>query len=147
MTEVEDLKAVIQYAQSREYVNSEEIVLMGCSQGGFVSAIAASRLQDKISKLVLFYPALCIPDDARAGKMIFAKFDPEHIPDIVRCGPMKLGKCYVEDVIGIDPYQEIKEFTGDVLIVHGTRDKIVDIEYSKRAYELYLGNRVVSETQ
>ena len=45
--------------------------------------------------------------------MIFAKFDPEHIPDIVRCGPMKLGKCYVEDVIGIDPYQEIKEFTGD----------------------------------
>ncbi|MDE6167953.1 MAG: lysophospholipase [Acetatifactor sp.] len=141
MTEVEDLKAVIHYAQSREYVNPEEIVLMGCSQGGFVSAIAASRLQDKISKLVLFYPALCIPDDARAGKMMFAKFDPGHIPDIVRCGPMKLGKCYVEDVIGIDPYQEIKEFTGDVLIVHGTRDKIVDIEYSKRAYELYLGNK------
>lgn len=141
LTEVEDLEAVIHYAQGRAYVNPDETVLMGCSQGGFVSAIAASRLHDKISKLVLFYPALCIPDDARAGKMMFAKFDPDNIPDILHCGPMKLGKCYVKDVIGIDPYQEIQDFSGDVLIVHGTKDKIVDMEYSKRAYELYLENK------
>ena len=89
-------------------------MLMGCSQGGFVSAIAASRLNNEISKLILFYPALCIPDDARAGKMMFAKFDPENIPDIIRCGPMRLGKCYVEDVIAVDPYQEIRDFSGDV---------------------------------
>ncbi len=140
LTEVEDLEAVIHYAQGRAYVNPDETVLMGCSQGGFVSAIAASRLHDKISKLVLFYPAFCIPDDARAGKMIFAKFDPDNIPDIIRCGPMKLGKCYVKDVIGIDPYQEIQDFSGGVLIVHGTQDKIVNMEYSKRAYKLYLEN-------
>ena len=141
LTEAKDLEAVITYAQSMEYGNSEEIVLMGCSQGGFVSAIVASKLRDKISKLVLFYPALCIPDDARAGKMMFAKFDPDNIPDIIRCGPMLLGKCYVEDVIGIDSYQEIQDFSGDVLIVHGTKDKIVSIEYSKRTYELFLENK------
>ncbi len=141
LTEVKDLEAVIQYARGREYSNPEEILLMGCSQGGFVSAIAASRLNSIVSKLVMFYPALCIPDDARAGKMMFAKFDPDNIPDMIRCGPMKLGKCYVKDVIGIDPYQEIQDFSGDVLIVHGTKDKIVDMEYSKRAYELYLENK------
>ena len=27
------------------------------------------------------------------------------------------------------------------MIVHGTKDKIVDMEYSKRAYELYLENK------
>lgn len=85
MTEVKDLEAVIDYARSRQYSNPREIVLMGCSQGGFVSAIAASRLNDQISKLILFYPALCIPDDARAGKMIFAKFDPHNLPDIIQC--------------------------------------------------------------
>ena len=141
MTEVKDLEAVIHYAQSLECNNAREIVLMGCSQGGFVSAIAASRLNNEISKLILFYPALCIPDDARAGKMMFAKFDPENIPDIIRCGPMRLGKCYVEDVIGVDPYQEIRDFSGDVLIVHGTKDKIVNIEYSKHAYEIYLKSK------
>lgn len=140
-TEVKDLEAVIHFAQSMEYSNSKEIVLMGCSQGGFVSAIAASKLNSIVSKLVMFYPALCIPDDARAGKMMFAKFEPDNIPDMIRCGPMKLGKCYVKDVIGIDPYQEIQDFSGDVLIVHGTKDKIVDMEYSKRAYELYLHSK------
>ena len=141
LTEVKDLEAVIQYARGREYSNPEEILLMGCSQGGFVSAIAASKLNGIISKLVMFYPALCIPDDARAGKMMFAKFDPGNIPDIIRCGPMKLGKCYVRDVIGMDTYQEIQDFSGDILIVHGTKDKIVNMEYSKRAYEMYLENR------
>ena len=141
LTEVKDLEAVIQYARGREYSNPEEILLMGCSQGGFVSAIAASKLNGIISKLVMFYPALCIPDDARAGKMMFAKFDPGNIPDIIRCGPMKLGKCYVRDVIGMDTYQEIQDFSGDILIVHGTKDKIVNMEYSKRAYEMYSENR------
>ena len=73
--------------------------------------------------------------------MIFAKFDPGNIPDIIRCGPMKLGKCYVRDVIEMDPYQEIQDFSGDILIVHGTKDKIVNMEYSKRAYEMYSENR------
>ena len=141
LTEVKDLEAVIRYARGREYSNPEEILLMGCSQGGFVSAIAASKLNGIISKLVMFYPALCIPNDARAGKMMFAKFDPGNIPDIIRCGPMKLGKCYVRDVIGMDTYQEIQDFSGDILIVHGTKDKIVNMEYSKRAYEMYSENR------
>ena len=51
--------------------------------------IAASKLNDRISKLVLFYPAFCIPDDARAGRMMFAKFDLDNIPDHFRadqCG-------------------------------------------------------------
>ena len=91
----------------------------------------------QISKLVLFYPAFCIPDDARAGKMIFAKFDPDNIPDIIHCGPMKLGKCYVEDVIHLEPYQEISKFQGDVLIVHGTNDKIVNVKYAEQAYAVY----------
>ena len=138
MTEVKDLETVIEYAAGREYSNPQKIVLMGCSQGGFVSAITASKLNSRISKLILFYPALCIPDDARAGKMMFAKFDPHNLPDIIPCGPMKLGKCYVKDVIDLDPYLEICKFQGDILIVHGTKDRIVNIKYAEQAYDVYL---------
>lgn len=141
LTEVKDLEAVIDYVKSLPYTDSEEIVLMGCSQGGFVSALTASKHKDEISKLILFYPALCIPDDARAGQMMFAKFDPDNIPEIVKCGPMKLGKCYVEDVIRMNPYQEISGYVGDVLIVHGTKDTIVNMKYAETAYETYLESR------
>ena len=43
LTEVKDLEAVISYAKERSYTNSEQIVLMGCSQGGFVSALEAAK--------------------------------------------------------------------------------------------------------
>lgn len=147
LTEVKDLKAVIEYAESKTYTNSSEILLMGCSQGGFVSAITAAKLKDKISKLILFYPAFCIPDDARAGKMMFAKFDPHNIPDIIRCGPMKLGRCYVEDVINMPTYDEICGFLGDVLIVHGTKDKIVNMNYIEEAYQIYLHQDTYNSTK
>lgn len=138
LTEIEDLNAVIQYAKRRPYTNEKNIVLMGCSQGGFVSALTAARSNDPISKLILFYPAFCIPYDARKGKMLLAKFDPEHLPPIIRCGSMKLGRRYVQDVIKMNPYQEIQGFHGDILLVHGTNDNIVNTKYVKKAYQTYL---------
>ena len=136
LTQVKDLEAVIDYVQSLPY-NSKELVLMGCSQGGFVSALVAAKHPGLVNKLVLFYPALCIPDDARAGKMMFASFDPKNIPERVNCGPMKLGRCYVADVIGMDPYAQIKSYRGPVMIVHGTKDTIVNLDYSRQAQRAY----------
>ncbi len=139
LTEVEDLKAVVSYVQNLPYTDGENVTLMGCSQGGFVSALAAAELKEQVKKLVLFYPALCIPDDARAGKMMFAKFDPNNLPEVIRCGPMKLGKRYAADVMEMDPFAEIQKYAGDVLIVHGTADELVHVRYAERAYETYLG--------
>ena len=137
LTEVRDLEAVMDFVQSQPYNDPSKLLLMGCSQGGFVSALTAAKYPDRVSKLVLFYPALCIPDDARAGKMMFARFDPKNIPDQFRCGPMKLGRCYPQDVIGMGPYEEISGYTGKVLLVHGTKDRIVNLDYSRRAAEIY----------
>lgn len=140
LTEVADLEAVIAYVSSLPYTDSASILLMGCSQGGFVSALTAAKLDPAVSRLILFYPALCIPDDARAGQMMFAKFDPANVPELIQCGPMKLGACYATDVISMDPYKEIKGYSGHVLIVHGTADSIVRLDYSQKACETY-GNR------
>lgn len=136
LTEVLDLETVIGYVRSLPYTGSE-LLLMGCSQGGFVSALVAAKYPGLVNKLVLFYPALCIPDDARAGKMMFAKFDPRNIPEQINCGPMKLGRCYPADVFDMDPIQEISTYRGPVLIVHGTKDSIVKPDYSRQAQRAY----------
>ena len=137
LTEVHDLKAVIDYALSQTYTRSKDILLLGCSQGGFVAALTAKELKTQVAKLVLFYPALCIPDDACKGQMMFAKFDPNDIPETIECGPMKLGRCYPAAVIALDAYEEIKDYNGKVLIVHGTEDEIVKQSYAERAFAAY----------
>lgn len=136
LTEMEDLLAVIEYVQSLPYTG-KELLLAGCSQGGFVSGLAASRKPELVSKLVMFYPALCIPDDARAGKMMFAKFDPQNLPEVIDCGPMKLGKRYAADVMDMDPFDEISGYHGPVLIIHGTKDSVVALDYSQHAQKAY----------
>lgn len=136
LTEVKDLEAVIRYTRSLPYT-SNKLLLMGASQGGMVSALTAAKPENDVDKLVLFYPAFCIPDDARAGKMMFAKFDPNNIPQRINCGPMKLGKCYPTDVIEMDPFREIQGYKGPVLIVHGTNDRIVSIDYAQKAQAAY----------
>lgn len=132
--------SVRNYAKSLPYTNSSRLVLMGCSQGGFVSALTAAELPDEVSRLILFYPALCIPDDARKGQMMFTKFDPQHVPETIKCGPMLLGHSYPEAVMEMNPYEEIRKYQGPVLIVHGTADDIVDVSYAKEAWKSYIGD-------
>ncbi|MCF0135239.1 MAG: alpha/beta fold hydrolase [Lachnospiraceae bacterium] len=143
-TEVADLKAVLAYARSLSCTNSSDVTLMGCSQGGFVSAITAAELKDDINRIVLFYPALCIPDDARKGHMMFAEFDPQNIPEIIHCGPMTLGRDYAGTVMNVDAFELIEPYQGEVLIVHGTKDPIVDYSYAVRANERYQNSRLVT---
>jgi len=137
-TEVADLKAVIQFAREQEYTSDARLTLWGCSQGGMVSSLVAAELgTDEVEKLILFYPALSIPDDARKGQMILAKFDPQNVPKILFCGPIILGSQYVTDALELDPYEQINKYRGPVFLVHGDADHIVDHKYSVRAYEEY----------
>ena len=140
-TEAEDLEAVIDFVSTEDYVDISKLILMGCSQGGFVSGIVAGRLKDRVSRLIMFYPALCIPDDARRGQMIMAKFDPADIPETVPCGPMLLGRGYPTSVLNVDPYELLSPYQGPVCIVHGDADGLVNISYSVRAVEAYKAAR------
>lgn len=147
LTEAEDLKAVIEKARTWNNADPDRVILMGLSQGGFVSALVAAELKEKIENLILFYPALCIPDDARKGKMMFAKFDPVHIPKTFRCGLMKLGRTYAKSVRKMDPYEILSAYQGPSLIIHGKKDKIVDISYSEKLKSVWGDNCVLKEIQ
>lgn len=137
LTEMADLKAVIAFAGEQSFTNDAPLLLMGCSQGGLVAALTAAELQKEIGGLVLQYPALAIPDAARRGEMLWMNFDPEHIPEEMRSGPMRIGRRYATDVMDIDVLKEITRYSGKVLIIHGDRDGIVDISGSQKAVEAY----------
>lgn len=141
LSEIEDLKAVIEAALLDPNVDKDDITLLGCSMGGFVSAMVAKELGSKIKRIILFYPAFCMPDNARSGQMIHAKFDPKNIPDTLFCDEMKLGKCFVSAVINLDPFEQIKDYKGQVLLIHGTADDLVLPQYSQKAYKAYLEAR------
>lgn len=137
LTEISDLKAVIRFAQSLSNTDESELLLVGCSQGGLVAALTAAQMPETVNGLVLLYPALCIPDAARGGEMLWLKFDPSHIPEKMHAGPMPLGRRYAADVMNMDAFRQIAGYSGKVLLLHGDRDAIVDISYAEKAESVY----------
>ena len=137
LTELADLNTVMDHALARPDVQRKPLFLLGCSQGGFVSAMAAARRPQDVSKLALFYPALSIPDDARRGRMIVYFFDPANVPEVLGRVPITLGQEYALTAQKLNAYDAITGWPGQVLLVHGTRDRIVNIDYSCRAAKVY----------
>ena len=137
LTEKDDLSAVLDTLRSFDFVDPSNIVLAGCSQGGLVSALLAAEREADVAKLILYYPALCIPDDARRGSMLGGTFDPENIPETFRAMFVPLGKKYAADAQMLDPFREICTYTKPVLLCHGTADKVVAVSYAQRAAKEY----------
>ena len=132
MTEVSDLEVILEAAAGWDFVDTEKIVLLGTSQGGIASAIAAARHADEVSGLVLMYPAFLVSD------AIHEQFDSlEDVPDTFRFNWITAGRPYAEDMWDYDVYAEIGNYTEKVLLMHGDRDGIVPISYSERAAEVY----------
>lgn len=132
-TEKGDLKSVIDYVKNLSYVKFDQLILLGASQGGFVSCLVAAEQEITIDKLVLLYPALCIPDDARKGKMVTITFDPQNIDATFQSKPIKFSPKYPKSAIDIDIEKEISKITSPILIVHGDQDKLVDLSYAEKA--------------
>ena len=130
--EAADIEAVVSHFRSQPDADSTAIVLIGESQGGLAAALAAARLQGAVSRMVLIYPALCIPDNWNSAYKQAAD-----IPDTTRVWGVPLGRRFFTEARAIDVYATIGRYRGPVLIVHGDKDQVVPADYSRRAQATY----------
>ena len=131
-TEQADLEAVISMIQGLDYVDSDNLFLMGTSQGGVVSAITGAAHPGEIRGMVLLYPAFVLVD--RANELFQSR---DEIPDTYYFMWMDVGKAYFEPLLDYDIYSEIAAYDKDVLLIHGDADHIVPLCYSEQALDAY----------
>ncbi len=132
LDEQSDLRAIVNH-----FRGSGEIVLIGESQGGLVSALTAAQMRNDISKLVLVFPALCIPDNWREH---YPRL--QDIPDTTRLWGVRLGRRFFEEIHDMKPLSMIGKYRGPVLIVQGDKDTVVSMKDSERAVQLYKDARL-----
>ncbi len=97
MTEVSDIEAILDASSQWEFVDPDQIVLLGTSQGGAASAIAAARHKDEIAGAILLYPAFLMHDEIHRQ---FASLD--DVPDSFFFRWITLGRVYAEDIWDYD---------------------------------------------
>ena len=70
--------------------------------------------------------------------------DPENIPETINVMGLTIGKIYNADAMSFDIYDHMPNYTGNVLIIHGTADEIVPLGYSERAARTFPSARLVT---
>ena len=123
LDEKEDVKAIVRYFRSQADVDPDGIVLIGESQGGFVTALSSAEIPDQVKAVVLVYPALCIPDTTYLW----------NVP---------LGRRFFLEIRDLDIFKTIRTYKGPVLIVQGDQDPVVRMEDSERAVKTYKNARL-----
>lgn len=139
LTEESDLNTVIDEIKNWEFVDTNNIFLLGESQGGAVSVLVASS-RDDINSIVLYFPALSIVDDAHNTYPTINDIPDEDINFM----SMTVSKKYFEDTYNLDIYNEIAKFENPVLIIHGTKDRVVDYSYSVKANDVFKNSKLVT---
>lgn len=130
--EQQHLEAVINHFKSQPDVDTNRIILIGESQGGLVSALVAANNPTDIYRLILVFPALCIPDNWNERYKQIAD-----IPDTTRIWNIPIGRRFFTEIRYMNPMDIIGKYERPVLIIHGDKDSIVPIEYSHNAYKVY----------
>ncbi len=132
LSEKSDVLSVYTHISSLDKIDGGHIFLMGGSQGGFATALAAEALGDQPAGMILYFPALCIPDNWR-------EMFPEEreIPEEIEFWGMKLGKDFALTARRIRLFSEIGHFSKPVIFFHGEEDPVVPISYSEEAVKNY----------
>ena len=130
--EVTELNAVLDAVMRLDTTDPERVFLLGTSQGGLVSALAAAKRENDLRAMVLYYPAFNIPE------LLTERFrSADDVPERFTMFGKTVSKRYTDGMLGFEPYSAAAGYTRPVLILHGDADTIVDVSYGKRAEKTY----------
>lgn len=127
--------AVVRYAKGLDFVT--DLYLCGHSQGGLLTMLAGGMCADDFKAILPLSPAWMIPESTRNGEILGCKFDPGHIPEVIKTEWYELDGDYIRVAQTIHPEDEIARYKGRVCIVHGTKDMTVPFSYAEKAARLY----------
>ena len=132
-TERDNVEDITEMVKSWDFIDPNRVSLLGCSQGGLVAALTASATPDAYKSLILVYPAFTIPATA---PMMLKRFDADNGKPQDVMG-MKLGREYYDKINGMNVFDSIKNYKGEVFLVYGDKDMIVagGVDKAKENYE------------
>jgi pimeloyl-ACP methyl ester carboxylesterase len=108
------------------------------SLGAVESVLAATRVPDLVASLTLWSPAGVVVDDIVGKDEIQGQpLAPVRERGWFDFGGMALGRAFIDEVRdGFDVWGPVSTYPGPAVVVHGTGDTIVPVEYGQRYAEL-----------
>ncbi len=131
--EVSDAIKSIDVLSAMRGVDPERIGILGLSMGGCVAACVSGQ-DARVKSTVMWAPLSDDPPDRREEILARSKHTPTP-EEIAQSNPNIVGKAFYEELPNISPSALIQQFTGALLVIHGSADDVVPVSHGKRYYE------------
>ena len=127
-TEIEDALEALQVMRAEPTVDADRVALIGLSLGGLVAACTAAR--DGNVRALVLWSAVADMEELITNRWQMPT-DPDG-PEYFEHGAFEIGAEFLRDTVRVKPLQEIANFEGPVLVVHGDEDGSVPLEHAHR---------------
>ena len=132
--EVSDAIKSIDILTAMPGIDIERIGILGLSMGGCVAACVSGQ-DARVKSTVMWAPLSDDPPDRREEILERSKHTPTP-EEIAQLNSNIVGKAFYEELPEISPSALIQQFTGALLVIHGSGDDVVPVSHGKRYYEL-----------
>ncbi len=132
--QIMETKDAISFMHNHPSVIKENLTVLGLSMGACVASLTAAR-DNRVNRLILWAPV------ARPFKDLLGIIGYVQMNKTIKSGSsdfngFELGQEFFESLRTTNPLEEIKNYQGDCLIIHGSGDTEVDSENGKLYYEV-----------
>lgn len=119
---------VLDYALGLGDIDPERVTLIGHSLGGMIALLTAAR--DRRVKNLVLWSAVGYPFNDIVKITSRRLYDEAMTRGEADYLGYSLTPQFFESLGGYQPFQEAKKFAGDVLVVHGTSDDTIPVDYA-----------------
>ncbi len=130
LTEAKDLEDIIDFVSKLDYIDKENIYLIGHSQGALVASLVASRYPEKFKSIYLLSPAFFIPHLMKEKTLPQKGELQDNIVGYI-------SRKYILDARKINIFDDVTNFRKEVYIFYGSDEYKILKEYSQKAFNEY----------
>ena len=131
---VADTIAILDYVQSLDFTDLDNVFMIGKSMGGVDAVLAAQQRQDEIKAMCLYYPGFSVVENTHHGFLLGEFFKPWDPPETLTVdgSPFNVpsytyGRDFILEAQELDYKPACQSYDEPVLIIHGTHDFIVPL--------------------
>ncbi|MBP3037897.1 alpha/beta fold hydrolase [Bacillaceae bacterium Marseille-Q3522] len=136
---ISQTKAVLEFALSLEKADSGNVTVIGHSLGGAVALLTAAR-DPRIHHLIL-WSAVAYPFEDIVHVVGIKTYEQlEHLPEVDHHGFL-LKRHFFQSLAAYHPISALQHFNGDVLVLHGSNDEEIPVEYGLQYNDAFKSRR------
>ncbi|MCT8978713.1 alpha/beta hydrolase [Clostridium sp. CX1] len=134
--ELDDAKAILNYAKSLDFVDTNNIGLLGFSMGGAVASMLAGQHKKDIQSLCLWGAAGNIKELIALGTKE-EELEEARKAGFWDAGGLLVGEDFLKDALNLDVFSQASQYDRNVMLLHGSKDQTVPPSTADKYLDIY----------